>query len=508
MLTQLPSRDELKAERCRRSLPIFIREAWPIVEPAEPFIHGWHIDVVCEHLEAVSAGELRRLIINVPPRTMKSLTTCVFWPAWEWLRNPASRWLFASYAENFAHRDSLKMRRLIRSEGGRDDGTIFQRLGYKGVLSLLSDEPWELTKDQDAKSRYDNTAAGMRLATGVRGQATGEGGDRIVVDDPISAKQARSEADRKFANTWWDETMSTRFNNARATAVIVMQRLHEQDLTGHLLEKGGWHHLCLPGEYEPSHPFMYPATAKLPSGRELPGDRRLEEGELLEPVRLGTDRLAELLRDLASYGYAGQIQQRPAPAEGGMFKRFWWQRWETLPAFERVIASWDMRFSDSQEAASSYVVGQVWGIHGANRFLLGQVRARLGFTESLKAVEAVDAWTRCSAKLVEDKANGPAVINALRNKIPGLIPVPPEGGKTARAAAVEPTVEAKNVYLPETEFIPAPPGYEQTRVDEFIGEHAAFPNGAHDDQVDAMSQALTWLEKAPGPPGSTKSPWG
>lgn len=508
MLTQLPSRDELTAERCRRRLSTFVTEAWPIVEPAEPFIHGWHIDVVCEHLEAVSRGELRRLIINVPPRTMKSLTTCVFWPAWEWLDAASTRWLFASYAENFAHRDSLKMRRLIKSAGGSEEGTIFQRLGYQGVLSLLSDEPWELTKDQDAKSRYDTTAAGMRLATGVRGQATGEGGDRIVVDDPLSAKQARSDADREFANTWWDETMSTRFNNDRATAVVVMQRLHEEDLTGHLLEKGGWHHLNLPGEYEPQHPFVYPDKVELPSGREIAGDRRTEEGELLEPTRLGTGRLRELARDLGSYGYAGQIQQRPAPAEGGMFKRFWWQRWEAHPAFERTVASWDMRFGDSQEAASSYVVGQVWGIVGADHYLLGQIRARLSFTESLKAVGALDTWRRCSAKLVEKKANGAAVIDTLKHHVPGLIAIEPEGGKEVRAAAVQPTVEAGNVYLPDGEYIPAPPGFEQTRVEDFIGEHAAFPNGSHDDQVDALSQALTWLANAPAPPSTGKSPWG
>ena len=508
MLTQLPSRDELAAERCRRRLSTYVREAWPIVEPAEPFVHGWHIDVVCEHLEAVTRGELRRLIVNVPPRTMKSLTTCVFWPSWEWLQAPAMRWLFASYAENFAHRDSLKMRRLVKSEGGREEGTIFQRLGYQGVLSLLSDEPWELTKDQDAKSRYDNTESGMRLATGVRGQATGEGGNRIVVDDALSAKQARSDADRNFANTWWDETMTTRFNNDRAAAVIVMQRLHEEDLTGHLLEKGGWHHLCLPAEYEPSHPFVYPDRVELPSGREIAGDKRTEEGALLEPVRLSTARLAELARDLGSYAYAGQMQQRPAPAEGGLFKRFWWQRWETHPPFERTIASWDMRFGDSQEAASSYVVGQVWGLAGANHFLVGQIRARLSFTDSLKAVAALDAWIRCSAKLVEKKANGAAVIDTLKHKVPGLIPIEPEGGKEVRAAAVQPTVEAGNVYLPETEFIPAPLGYEQTRVEDFIAEHAAFPNGAHDDQVDAMSQALTWLANAPAPPSTGKSPWG
>jgi hypothetical protein len=236
--------------------------AWPIVEPATPFVANWHIDAICEHLEAVSRRGAARLIINVPPRTMKSSERAVFWPAWEWLTKPWLRWLFASYAEVLSQRDSMKMRRLIKSEGGRQDGTIFQRIGYQGVLALLEPEPWQLTRDQDAKTRYETTATGMRLATSVGGMATGEGGDRIVVDDPVNAKQARSDAERAAANTWWDETMTTRFNNDEAAASSSCSAC-TSDLTGHLLEQGGWHHLCLPAEYEP-------APVRLPRHRARP----------------------------------------------------------------------------------------------------------------------------------------------------------------------------------------------------------------------------------------------
>jgi predicted phage terminase large subunit-like protein len=528
VLTRLPSRDEIIAEQARRRLSRFIREAWPILEPATPFVHGWHIDVVCEHLEAVTAGELRRLIINVPPRTMKSITTCVAWPAWEWLTAPHIRWMFASYASNLSLRDSTKCRRLIQSQGGKQDGTIFERLGYAGTLALLNDEPWRLTGDQNAKEKYENTATGMRLATSVGAVATGEGGDRIVVDDPLNPQQARSDAERAGANLWWDETMTSRFNNAQAAAVIVMQRLHEEDLTGHLVEQGGWHHLCLPAEYEPSHPFVYPDRVTLPpltynvqatdgtvetvttdGGRELAGDPRTTEGELLEPVRLSPEVLAERRRGLGSYGFAGQYQQRPAPAEGGMFERAWWKRWtpdKLPPRWSRLIASWDMRFGDSQSAASSFVVGQVWGVSGADRYLLGQIRKKLSFTESVKAVRALDAWrpesygpTVVSARLVEKKANGAAVIDTLTREIPGLIAIEPEGGKDVRAAAAQPTVEAGNVFLPASDFIPAPLGYEMTSVGDFIEEHAVFPNGSHDDQVDGMTQALNWLAAKPAP---------
>lgn len=501
VLTRLPSRDEVTAELCTRSLSRFIGEAWPIVEPATSFVHGWHIDALCEHLEAVSAGELNRLIINVPPRTMKSLTVAVFWPSWEWFRRAHLRWLCASYSADLSMRDSVKCRRLIESQGGAGDGALFQRIGYQGVLGLLG-EDWELTGDQNVKSKYETTETGFRLATSVGGLATGEGGDRIVIDDPLSAKQARSEAERNAANTWWDETMSTRFNNADAAAVIVMQRLHEEDLTGHLVAQGGWHHLCLPAEYEPSHPFVYPERVTLDSGHELPGDPRTEEGALLDPVRLPAERLAELLRNLGSYAYAGQMQQRPAPEEGGMFKRHWWRRYDDdeVPSFERLVASWDMRFSDSQSAASSYVVGQLWGTRGSNRYLLGQIRARLDFPQTLQAVGALNAWRAgVTATLVEKAANGEAVVSSLASRVPGLLALPPEGSKEARGAAVTPLIEAGDVFLPAGEYIAAPPGYEPTTVDDYIAELATFPNGAHDDQADATSQALNWIANAPGP---------
>ena len=506
------SPDGQLAGECARDLRTFIREAWPIVEPAAPFVASWHIDCVAEHLMAVSSGEIPRLIINQPPRTTKSLTAAVFWPAWEWLTRPHIRWLFASYAQDFAYRDSMKMRRVIKSLGGRQDGNLFQRVGYQGVLRLLG-QSWELVRDQDAKSRYETTETGVRFATGVGGSATGEGGDRIVIDDPLNARRGRSDRERAAANVWWDETMSTRFNNRDAAAVIVMQRLHEQDLSGHLLAKNaGWHHLCLPAEYNPSHPFVYPAQKELPSGRMIDGDPRTEPGQLLDPDRLDPATLDARRRDLGSYGYAGQYDQNPVPAEGGMFKRGWWRRrWQ--PGFEvslhlgwdQVIQSWDLRFGDSQKASSSFVVGQVWGFHGADAYLLAQVRGRFSFTETVHVVRALTAFRPDAArKLVERKANGEAVMSTLRRELGGMVPVDPRESKDARAAAITPWVEGGNVILPAADTIPCPPSYidedavehplTPTTVQDFIEEAASFPLGSHDDQVDAMSQAISWAK--------------
>ena len=241
----VPTRDELRAERVRRHLRTFVGEAWPILEPGTEFVPNWHIDAICDQLEAITAGELHRLIVNIPPRHMKSLAVTVFWPCWEWLSRPETRWLFASYAQGLSTRDSLKCRRLIERPGFDDprrpaeEKTLVERIGYMGVVRLLSEmrgeQPWELTGDQSTKQRFENSRTGYRISTSVGGAATGEGGDRVVCDDPHKAEEAQSDTTRESVLSWWDQTMSTRLNQPRTGAmVIVMQRLHEADLTGHL----------------------------------------------------------------------------------------------------------------------------------------------------------------------------------------------------------------------------------------------------------------------------------
>ncbi len=281
MTILVPTRDELRAEGVRRSLGAFVREAWSVLEPGTQFVPNWHIDAICAHLEAITAGELNRLIVNIPPRHMKSLAVTVFWPCWEWLSRPETRWLFASYAQTLSTRDSLKCRRLIERPGSDDprrpaaEKTLIERIGYSGLVSLIcemrGEQPWELTGDQSTKQRFENSRTGYRIATSVGGAATGEGGDRVVCDDPHKADEAQSDLTRESVLEWWDQTMSTRLNQPRSGAmVIVMQRLHERDLTGHLVERG-FEHLCLPAEYEPSHPFAWPE------------DPRIADGELLCP---------------------------------------------------------------------------------------------------------------------------------------------------------------------------------------------------------------------------------
>ena len=481
LLTRSSLRDEIDSELATRRLGEFVRQAWAAVEPSTPFVSGWHIDAIIEHLEAVTLREVRNLLVNVPPRHMKSLLVSVFWPAWEWIRFPERRWLYSSYAASLSIRDSLKCRRLIESPW----------------YQQLWGDRFALTGDQNTKGRFDNDRSGYRLATSVGGAATGEGGDRIVCDDPHNVQEAESDSIRKSTLDWFDVVMSTRVNDPKTAAkVVVMQRCHQQDLSGHLLEQGSWEHLCLPAEYEdPKRSTSIGWT-----------DPREQPGELLWPERFGPQEIEELKLSLGSYAAAGQLQQRPSPAGGGIFKRHWFRYWQprgsnlppvtvrlpdgtlqTITAVDQPrmvdeqLQSWDCAFKDLE--TSDYVVGQVWGRVGS-AFLLGdQIRARMDCPATVKAVRGLSQkWPQTFAKLIEDKANGSAVIQMLQYEIAGILPVNPEGGKVARAAAVSPLVEAGNIYLPHPDCAPW--------VKDFIEECAAFPNGAHDDQVDAMTQAL------------------
>ena len=478
------SRYQLKLELARRRFHDFAKQSWHVLEPTTPFVDGIHVRAICQHLQAVTEGRISNLIINVPPGHAKSLLTAVFWPAWVWIDHPEIRWLFSTYREPLATRDSLRCRRLIESNWYRT------RWGNQ----------YQLRADQNEKNRFENTATGCRIVVPM-GTGTGERGDYVVVDDPHSVDQAESDLARMGAIEWWNGSMATRLNDlTTGHKVVIQQRLHEADLSGDLLTKGGYELLCLPAEFDPDR------RCSTSIGWT---DPRQEVGELLWPERIPQAILNTLKVTLGSYRYAGQYQQRPAPAEGGIFKHFWWRFWQpahcNLPPvqirkldgemmsiqavpipsqFDTVIQSWDLAFKDL--ATSDYGVGQVWGARGADRFLLDQCRERMDMPRTVEAIRTLsEQWPLAAAKLVEDKANGPAVIAFLKHDITGLIAVNPGGGKYARAAAVSPQIESGNVYLPHPSIAPW--------VEALIEECVAFPNAAHDDQVDALTQALIRL---------------
>ena len=453
---------ELTKRNMEKSLSLFAQHCWHIVEPATPYKHGWHIDAICEHLEAVTDGRIRNLVINMPPRHMKSMLVCVFWPCWVWATKPESRWLYSSYAQSLSIRDSLKCRRIVESRWYRDNWPHVK-----------------LNLDQNQKARFENTHTGYRVSTSVVGSATGEGGDFIVCDDPHKVGDVPSERIREQVVNWWNEEMSTRGNDPKRVAkVIVAQRVHENDLCGYVLQQGGYEHLCLAAEFD-GH------RSKTALGWK---DPRKNEGDLLWSDRFGRDELDELKKRLGAYAAAAQLQQRPAPAGGGLFREDWWQFWDEFPAsMDEIIQSWDMAFKGTKKG--SFVVCQVWGRVGADFYLLDQLRKRMTFPQTISAFKEMYArWPMTQAILVEDKANGPAIIDTLKGSIPGIIPVQPDGSKIARASAISALIEAGDVKIPNPKHYPW--------VVDFLRECGSFPVGPNDDQVDAMSQALERMRKS------------
>ncbi len=426
---RIPTPREIDAELARRSLAYFIPLAWPTVEPSTDLVWGWHLDAIAEHLEAVVRGQIQDLIINVPPGHMKSLEACVLFPAWVWTWQPSWRALFGSYALDLALRDSVRCRDVITSKWYQE--------------TFLPD--WGLKSAQNVKGAYQNDARGIRQCVSVGSGTTGFRGDAVVLDDPLSVMQAYSPAARDEASRYVKSALSSRFNDPRKRQrILIMQRLHEQDPTGVVLEDGNWVHLRLPSEFEPK------LRCVTSIGWE---DPRTEKGELLFPQFFTQQVIDQAKKDLGSDSYAGQHQQRPSPAGGGIFKKWWWRFWQpagmnlppvrvegpdgvmverpvvNLPKdFDQQLQSWDMTFKDTK--GTDFVVGQVWAKKEANRYLLDQVRERLSFSHTIQAVRSLsERWPDADTRLVEDKANGPAVIDTLNDEISGLIAVNPEGAK-------------------------------------------------------------------------------
>jgi predicted phage terminase large subunit-like protein len=462
----------VQKELAERGLSDFIRLGWRYIDP-QTFISNWHIDAICEHLEAVSAGQSRRLLINIPPRHMKSLGVSVAWPAWTWAQKPRGalagphvRWLFASYAQTLSIRDSVKCRRLIESP--------WYQANWGDRLKL--------TSDQNTKIRFDNDAHGYRLATSVDGALTGEGGDIVVVDDPHNVREAESEAVRNSVLSWWDEAMSTRLNDPRTGAyVVIMQRVHEKDLSGHILARNhGWDHLCIPARYEPDHPHAY---AK---------DRRKAAGELLWPARVGETELSTLERSLGSYGSAGQLQQRPAPREGGLFKRHWFKIVRAAPAGLTRVRAWDLAATEAKQGTTpAYTAGLKMGRAVNGDLYIEDVRRdRLspGGVEAMIVNTAKQDGKECRISLPQDPGQaGKAQAQYLIRQLQGFNAraTPETGDKLTRAEPVSAQAEAGNIYLVEGDWN-----------DAFLNEVASFPNGAFKDQVDAMSRAFMEVAKA------------
>jgi predicted phage terminase large subunit-like protein len=462
-----PKEQTPEALACEQSLHEFYKHAWGVLEPGTPFIDNWHIHAICEHLEALYRRDIRSLLVNMPPRFSKSTLCSVTFPAWIWVLNPSFRSVFSSYSAALSTRDSVQCRRIIMSPWYQANW------GHR----------FKLTTDQNVKQKYENDKTGVRTATSVGATMTGEGGDLLGVDDPLNSLEANSQAARQTAIEWWSGTMSTRLNDPKTgIRLVVMQRLHHEDLAGYLLSTGDWYHLNLPMEFTGVKPQWVIGWT----------DPREQESELIWPERYPRDEVDKLKRELGSYGAAAQLQQEPTPAEGGVFKKAWFREYVTPPPFLRVVESWDTATSESELAA--YSVGTVWGeAFNGDIYLLDVVRERFEFPALKRAVQAMHIKWGGVAILVEDKSSGRQVCQELGSgtRLPVLPVKVGRADKVTRALAVSPVVEAGHVYIPMN----AP------WLASYMQELLTFPKGKTADQVDSSTQAITYLRGG----GSTSS---
>lgn len=445
-----------------RSLHEFVKLCWHVIEPGVPFTDNWHIRLVCEYLEKNFRGEIPKLVINQPPGTSKSTIVSVLFMCWAWVQEPGHKFFSASFDRGNVLRDAQRCIDLVTSD--------FFRARWGDRVSINTRNLAVLNFATHGAKPEDGV--GQRYSSTVGGPVTGKHFDTHVYDDPHKPL-AVSKVTLANVKKWYRGTVANRFRNLkRKRQILIMQRLHDDDMAGFLEKEDGFYVVRLPMRYE-----MNGAAV---------GDPRTQEGELLCPERIPEYAVAALERSMGSMESAAQLQQRPVPEGGDIFKREWFRFYKGVPArFDQIIQSWDCTFKD-ENASSSYVVGQVWGRRGAEFYLLDQVRARMGFVATLMAIKALSAkWRKAVKKLIEDKANGPAVESSLRKTMPGIVMVNPLGGKIARANSCSPLFEAGNVFLPDPEIAPW--------IGDYMAEFMSFPRGSNDDQVDCTSQALCHL---------------
>lgn len=465
----LPTIDEIEGELCRRSLSNFVKYAWPIVEQKRLFIPNWHIDAICEHLEAVSRRDITRLLITMPPRMLKSTLCSVMWPSWTWTFEPSHRFLCATYGQNLSRRDSMKMRRVVESDW------------YKRAFG----QTFVFNDDQNTKDKFENDKTGFRLSTSIGGASRGEGGDTILIDDPHKATEIHSETKRQSVIDWWREEMSTRLNDQNTGAIVViMQRLHESDLAGWILENEDYEHLLLPLEY---------VSTKRKSTIIGFDDPRTVEGELLFPERINEAQRDVFKKKMGSIGYSGQMQQDPMPAGGNIIRTQDLRYYKTIPeGIVRSVIGFDLSFE--AEETSDHNVGMHIGRKANDFYLMPDtiMRGLYNFPQAMFHVERYIESVQGLPKIkIEKKANGHAAIQMLRKKYsqnkPGQIPraiteYSPEVSKEERLYMVQPYFEAGNVWFPDPDQYPW--------VAEVIKELLLFPKGKYDDCVDVLTMCI------------------
>lgn len=447
----------------RGDLSSFIERCFRALNPQTPFLSNWHLRLIAAKLEACRLGQCRRLVINVPPRSLKSIAASVAFPAWLLGHQPSTRIICASYGQELAAKLALDTRLVM-------EDPFYGEL-FPGTQILARRQ---MTTD------FMTTAHGGRMATSVGGVLTGRGADFMIIDDPTKPEEALSDAQRQGANTWFDQTALSRLDNKNTgVIIIIMQRLHMDDLVGHVLEQGGWEVLSLPAiaPEDETHRIW------TPYGEDVHVRR---QGEALHPERESLQVLEGLRRAMGEYAFSSQYQQEPVPLGGGLVKHEWlryYQPQELPTEGGEVIQSWDTASKASELA--DYSVCTTWKVVDKKAYLLDVLRRRMDYPALKKAVIDQSERFKPSTILIEDKASGIQLIQELKSEgLHRVRGVKPEGDKVMRLHAQTATIENGGVQLPKM----AP------WLLDYVSELTSFPKVKHDDQVDSTSQALAWIK--------------
>jgi predicted phage terminase large subunit-like protein len=446
----------------RSDLHFFVRKSFQTILPGTTYLPNWHIDAIVYQLMRVHAGEISRLLINQPPRSLKSICASVAYVAWLLGHDPTRRVVVVSYSSELAAELHRQFRMVIDAPWYRD---LFPAM----------------RPAKDSSTELVTTAGGSRYATSVGGTLTGRGADTIIVDDPLKAEEALSEPARRRVIDWYAGTLVSRLNDkGRDPIVVVMQRLHESDLAGHLLEQRGWQHLELPA--------IAIEDSIIPTGRNKTFTRRI--GDVLHSARESKEALDGIRAEIGSLMFSAQYQQRPVPLAGNLIRRDWFRFYDQAPpprARDRTVQSWDIAMMSGD--ANDFSVCTTWRMVGCDYYLIDVFRARLAYPDLRRKIASLAARHGAQSILIEDAGPGMALLQDLRRDPPPGMPRPigqkPEGSKIDRMVAQSAKIEAGHVHLPK----------QADWLDSFLLEILAFPRGRYDDQVDSVSQFLKWAAK-------------
>jgi predicted phage terminase large subunit-like protein len=436
----------------------FIRKVFQTVSPGDIYTHNWHIEAIAWVLQQCALGHIKRLIITLPPRSLKSIIASVAFPAWILGHDPTRKIIAASYAQDLSIKHSLDCRSVMESDW------------YRNSFPKTRPDP-----SRNTQAEFLTTCKGFRLATSVGGTLTGRGGNLLILDDPHKADEAQSDSKREATIAWFTNTAISRLDNKKEDAIIlIQQRLHEDDLAGRLLDAGGWVHLNLPAIAE--------------DNEEIPiGDGRhhyRKAGEALQPEREPLEVLEAIKATMGSYNFAAQYQQRPAPAGGGIVKWEWFNEYDHLPdtvSGDLIVQSWDPACKAG--AMNDWSVCTTWLCHAGRMYLLDVFRKRLEFPELYYSVKSLAAKWRADLVIIENANAGTALIQQLQRETRlNFRWIAPKGEKVTRMRTENIPIEAGRVLIPR----------EAPWLADFRHEIVHFPNGKYDDQVDSLSQFLLW----------------